>query len=166
MAALAPPTTEAPKWRGTRFGSPSKTPKPKLCGCPEGLEDPRACRAWGRQNARAMDGVEWGLALVTAVTAALVYTVIPSWQAALGVVVVSGAVNVAAPNSTLSVIVGPAHLAASVFLIAMGLRSGTGMSDVASRFTAIAVLILLAALVNYLQPMDDDDDDEGAVIEK
>lgn len=157
--------TAAPTWRGTRFGSlsPTKTPKPRLCGCPEGLEDPRKCRAWGRQNARAMDGVEWGLALVTAVTAALVYTVIPSWQAALGVVVVSGAVNVAAPRSTLSVVVGPAHLAASVFLIAMGLRSGTGMSDVASRFTAVAVLILMAALVNCLEPVDTDDDTDDAI---
>lgn len=126
--------------------------KPKLCGCPEGLADPKACKSWGRHNRyhARLENPDWAILFVNALAAVAVFALIPSWKVALGLVAVSAAVGMTAPASTLATVIGPAHMASSVYLVACGLQNYAGMTSKASRITALVGLLLLSACLAQL----------------
>lgn len=144
LLTRTPRTPWPPRTPGTTGTPSTPRPKPKLCGCPEGQQDPRKCKSWGQRNTRVLDGTDWGMILVTVLAAGVVFSVIPSWKVALGIASASFLINLFGPDTTLATVIGPAHLASSVYLVAAGLQKYARMSVNSSRITALLLLTLLS----------------------
>jgi hypothetical protein len=128
--------------------------RPKVCGCEEGRANPLKCRSYGaynrtNQNYQNDQGVDWVLLLATGVAAGVIFTLIPSWEAGVAMIAVSGFVNLFTSDSALTTVAGPFHLAASVYVLSYCFRRFAGMTVAGSRAAAIVSLVLLSASVMY-----------------
>lgn len=117
------------------------------CGCKEGRFDKTKCKKYKAKRTREM----WMTAFTIA-AAVGIFTLIPSWKAAVAMVLVSVLVSLSAPMSDVACVAAPVHLASAVYLLSCGLKSYAGLATTTARTTAVACMCMTTLAVAQYEP--------------